>query len=67
MRKCEHDHQGQGLSGEWAGVCPRPGRRLASPSRARALPGAAADARWLSPLPAGPVVARRHAGLRHRA
>jgi hypothetical protein len=26
--ECEHDHQGQGLSGEWAGVCPRPGRRL---------------------------------------
>ena len=26
--ECERDHLGQGLSGEWAGVCPHPGRRL---------------------------------------
>ena len=28
MSECERDHQGQRLSGEWAGVCPHPRRRL---------------------------------------
>jgi hypothetical protein len=52
--ECERDHQGQGLSWEWAGKVRVRGVGCASPSRAGALPGAAADAGWPSPLPVGP-------------
>jgi hypothetical protein len=47
----ERDHDRQGLSGEWAGYARTRGVDGASPSRAVALTGAAADAGRVSPLP----------------
>ena len=66
VRECERDHQGQGSAGNGGGL---------------SAPGASAEPRPLArgrcrarrPTPGGcprfprPVVARRHAGLRHRA
>jgi hypothetical protein len=51
--ECERDHQGQGLGGEWAGFVRAGASAEPRPLARGALPGAAADARRLSPLPAG--------------
>ena len=47
------DHQADGLSGEGGGLSAPGASAEAAPSRVRTLPGAAADAGRLSPLPAG--------------
>ena len=67
MGECERDHQGQGLSGEWAGVRPRPGRRLSLALSRGGAAGRGGRRRAAVPASRRPVVARRHASLRHRA
>jgi hypothetical protein len=53
VRKYEHDHQGQGLSGGMGEGLSALGVGCAPPSRVKALPGAVADAGRLSPLSVG--------------
>jgi len=62
-----HDHQGQGLSGEWAGVCPRPGASAEPRPLARGRCRARRPTPGRCPCSRRPVVARRYASLRHRA
>ena len=66
VRECERDHQGQGLSGEWAGAVRAGGVDEAAPS-GRKPSGAAGRRRAAVPASRRPVVARSHAGFRHRA
>jgi hypothetical protein len=65
--ECEHDHQGQDLSGEWAGIRPRPGRRLSLALSRGGTAGRGGRRRVAVPASRRPVVARRYASLRHRA
>jgi hypothetical protein len=49
------------------GVCPRPGRRLSLALSRVGAAGRGGRRRATVPASRRPVVARRHAGLRHRA
>jgi hypothetical protein len=61
-----NDHQGQGLSVEWARDGPRPWRRPAASSLRGARRGRGAERRASVPASRRPVAARRHASFRQR-